>query len=117
MKVLGEHLIVELYDCDFKMLSDVDKVQNIMLQAAKAAETTIIDSIFHHFTPHGVSGVVVIAESHFAIHTWPEHKYAAVDLFTCGTKTMPWKAFRVVKKLFKSKHFSVMKMERGIISK
>lgn len=115
MKALGQHLILELYGCSAEALSSVSEVQDVMLKATKAAEATIIDSIFHHFKPHGVSGVVVIAESHFAIHTWPEHGYASVDLFTCGAKTRPWEAFKTVKKLLRASHFSVMKMERGLL--
>ncbi len=115
MKALGQHLILELYDCSSAGLSSVSAVQDSMLEAARAANATIIDSIFHHFKPHGVSGVVVIAESHFAIHTWPEHRYASVDLYTCGAGTRPWEAFKVVKKLFKAGHFSVMKLERGLL--
>ncbi|MCX5785228.1 MAG: adenosylmethionine decarboxylase [Elusimicrobia bacterium] len=117
MKALGQHLVIELYGCDKKAISKVDTVQAIMLEAAKAANATIIDSIFHHFAPYGVSGVVVIAESHFAIHTWPEHNYASVDLFTCGAKIIPWEAFKVLKKRFKTTHFSAMKMERGLLPK
>ncbi len=117
MKALGQHLILELYGCRAAALSSVSAVQDAMLKAAKAADATIIDSIFHHFKPYGVSGVVVIAESHFAIHTWPEHQYASVDLFTCGAKTRPWEAFKVVKKKFGAAHFSVMKMERGLLPK
>ncbi|HOI43872.1 MAG TPA: adenosylmethionine decarboxylase, partial [Elusimicrobiales bacterium] len=71
MRSLGQHLVVELYDCPPGRLSAVDEVQEAMVKAARAAKATIIDSVFHHFQPHGVSGVVVIAESHFAIHTWP----------------------------------------------
>ena len=117
MKSLGTHLIVELYACDKKILSAVDKVQAAMIAAASAAKATVIDSIFHHFKPYGVSGVIVIAESHFAIHTWPEHGYASVDLFTCGTGTRPWEAFKRLKKDFKASHFSVMKLERGLMVK
>jgi spermidine synthase len=117
MKALGQHLVLELYGCNAAALSSVTKVQDAMLAAARAADATIIDSIFHHFKPYGVSGVVVIAESHFAIHTWPEHKYASVDLFTCGEKTRPWEAFKAVKKTFKASHFSVMKIERGLLPK
>jgi spermidine synthase len=115
MKSLGQHLVVELYDCPPGRLSDVAEVQKAMVKAARAAKATIIDSVFHHFQPHGVSGVVVIAESHFAIHTWPEHGYAAIDLFTCGNSTRPWEAFKVVKRLFGAGHSSVMKMERGLL--
>lgn len=117
MKALGQHLILELYGCSAAALSSVPRVQEAMLKAARAADATIIDSIFHHFKPHGVSGVVVIAESHFAVHTWPEHGYAAVDLFTCGAGTRPWEAFKTVKRLFKAAHFSVMNMERGLLPK
>ncbi len=119
MKVesLGKHLIVEFYDCDEKALSDVHYIQEIMIDAAKAAKTTIIDTIFHSFKPFGVSGVIVIAESHLAIHTWPEHKFASVDFFTCGNNSNPWKAFDLMRKKLKSKHFSVMKMKRGLLLK
>lgn len=115
MKALGQHLILELYGCSAETLSSVADVQDAMIKGARAAGATIIDSIFHHFEPHGVSGVVVIAESHFAIHTWPEHNFASVDLFTCGDKTRPWEAFKTVKKMFKATHFSVMKLERGLL--
>ncbi|MDA8131578.1 MAG: adenosylmethionine decarboxylase [Elusimicrobia bacterium] len=115
MKALGQHLVLELYGCNAGVISSVPNVQEAMVKAARAADATIIDSIFHHFKPHGVSGVVVIAESHFAIHTWPEHAYASVDLYTCGAKTRPWEAFKVLKKLFKASHFSVMKLERGLL--
>jgi spermidine synthase len=117
MKALGQHLILELYGCSAEALSSVADVQDAMIKGARAAGATIIDSIFHHFEPYGVSGVVVIAESHFAIHTWPEHNFASVDLFTCGDKTRPWEAFKTVKKMFKATHFSVMKLERGLLPK
>lgn len=117
MKILGQHLIVELYGCNASTLSDVGKVESIMVAAAKAAKATIVDTVFHLFKPHGVSGVVVIAESHLAVHTWPEHKYVSIDLFTCGTGINPWNAFRVVKKMFRATHTSVMKIERGMVPK
>lgn len=117
MKILGQHLIVELYGCNPAVLSDVAKVESIMVAAAKAAKATIVDTIFHHFKPHGVSGVVVIAESHLAAHTWPEHKYVSIDLFTCGTAVNPWNAFKVLKKKFRATNSSVMKIERGMVPK
>lgn len=117
MKALGQHLILELYGCAPDALSSVACVQDAMQRAARAAKATIVDSVFHHFKPHGVSGVVVIAESHFAIHTWPEHGFASVDLFTCGAKTRPWEALKTLRRLFKPAHFSVMKMERGLLPK
>jgi S-adenosylmethionine decarboxylase proenzyme len=115
IKSIGLHLIIELCECkNKKLLTDVSEVERVMIAATKAAKATVIDSVFHRFQPCGVSGIVVIAESHLSIHTWPEYKYAAVDVFTCGNSTNPQKAFEVLKKEFKSRRFNVMKVERSI---
>ncbi|MCK6552109.1 adenosylmethionine decarboxylase, partial [Myxococcota bacterium] len=84
MNALGRHELVELYDCDPATLDDEAAIATHMLAAARAAGATIITERFHKFAPHGVSGVVILAESHLTIHTWPEHGYAALDLFTCA---------------------------------
>lgn len=84
MKTTGVHLLVELIDGKFESLTDKAYVQDSMLNAAKHIKATVIGSLFHQFSPEGVSGVVVIAESHLSIHTWPSDGYAAVDLYTCG---------------------------------
>lgn len=81
---LGRHLLVEFTGCDAAVLADLDRVTAAMLEAARASGATIVTHSFHHFSPHGVSGAVIIAESHLAIHTWPEHGFAAVDYFSCG---------------------------------
>ena len=81
---LGKQIIVELYDCKSDLLSNPEMINEIMCAAAEAMKATIVTSTFHHFSPLGVSGVVVIKESHLTIHTWPEFSYAAVDIFTCG---------------------------------
>lgn len=81
---LGRQMIVEFYDCDSEVLADAGLMERIFLASAAKAKATIISSHFHGFSPQGVSGVVVIAESHFTVHAWPEHDYAAVDIFTCG---------------------------------
>lgn len=81
---LGRQMTVEFYDCDARVLADPELMEQIFVGAAKAAGATVISSGFHAFTPQGVSGVVIISESHFAVHAWPEYDYAAVDLFTCG---------------------------------
>ena len=82
--ILGHHTLIELHECDAAKLSDVEGIRVLMLGAIKAAGGTYVTDVFHHFSPHGVSGVIVIAESHVTIHTWPEHGYAAADVFTCG---------------------------------
>jgi len=81
---LGKHMTIEYYECDSKILADAELVKHVFLQAAADSGATVIGSDFHNFEPQGVSGFVVIAESHFSVHTWPEHDYAAVDIFTCG---------------------------------
>lgn len=81
---LGRQLTLEFYQCNPNVLLDKDEVEKALLKAAKDSGATIVHSSFHNFEPQGVSGVVIIAESHFTIHAWPEHDYAAVDIFTCG---------------------------------
>jgi S-adenosylmethionine decarboxylase proenzyme len=85
MKTLGRHTLIDYYDCDPVVLASSDQVRELLLSAIQSSGLTIVLDNFHHFAPHGVSGVVVIAESHVTIHTWPEYRYAAVDLFTCGS--------------------------------
>ena len=81
---LGRQMTVEFYDCSAEILADVRRMEDIFLEAAKVSGAHVVNSNFHSFAPQGVSGVLVISESHFAVHAWPEHDYAAVDLFTCG---------------------------------
>ncbi|OGV38997.1 MAG: S-adenosylmethionine decarboxylase proenzyme [Lentisphaerae bacterium GWF2_45_14] len=81
---LGRHMTIEYYDCDHLVLNDPKKVEEIFINAAKESGATVLSSSFHSFEPQGVSGMVIIAESHFSVHAWPEHDYAAVDIFTCG---------------------------------
>lgn len=84
--VLCRHTLVELYDCDAVVLRRTGTVRTRMLKAVRAGGGTIVQSVFHQFSPWGVSGVVVITESHVTIHTWPEHGYAAVDIFSCSPR-------------------------------
>jgi S-adenosylmethionine decarboxylase len=84
VRPLGRQILADLYEYDPALLDDVDAIRGAMRSAAAGAGATILGDQLHHFSPQGVSGVVIIAESHLAIHTWPEHGYAALDLFTCG---------------------------------
>lgn len=115
MKSLGRHLLIELYNCDSKILNDVHKVEDIMVDAAKHAKARIVDVVFHTFNPHGISGVIVIAESHLAIHTWPEFNFASIDIYTCGKEINPWKAYHYMTKRFKAKNCTALEMKRGIL--
>jgi len=115
MKELGTQLIVELYDCDCGLLDCADAVGRIMLQAAAAARTTVVSHSFHRFSPHGVTGVVLVKESHLSVHTWPEHGYCALDIFTCGRATDGDAAIEVIRKAFNSRRHVVRRVERGLL--
>ncbi|MCX6640634.1 MAG: adenosylmethionine decarboxylase [bacterium] len=115
MNALGRQILVEYYDCDAKALNDCNLVASAMLEAARLSGATVVEEVFHLFNPHGISGVVVIAESHLSIHTWPEYGYAAVDLFTCGDEIQPEKAFEHLKKLLHARSVSVMELKRGVL--
>jgi S-adenosylmethionine decarboxylase len=96
----GTHLLVDLWDADADNLSDPDLIDVALREAAVTAGATILHSHFHHFTPNGgVSGVVVLAESHISIHTWPERNFAAIDIFMCGACD-PHEAIPVLRKAF-----------------
>lgn len=116
MKILGRHLIAEYADCAEGTLTDPDFLEKCMLEAVRKSGATIVRSVFHRYAPQGVSGVVVIAESHMSIHTWPEYNYAAVDFFTCGQTVDPYQAHEYLKKMLGSAGGSVNEIKRGIPS-
>ena len=113
MKALGNHILVEFYHCDKEVLNNVAYVEQLMNEASILSGATVVGSHFHTFNPHGVSGVVIIAESHLSIHTWPEYGYAAVDIFTCGEAIDDEKAFQHLKKHFKANNTATIEMKRG----
>lgn len=116
MKSLGRHLLVEYYNCDPKILMDIGAIEDILVGAAKKARAHIVDVVFHTFNPHGISGVVVVQESHLAIHTWPEYGFASVDIYTCGTSVNPWHAYKYLLKALYAKHSTAMEMKRGVLN-
>ena len=116
MRALGRHILVEFFGCEPQVMNDVAKIETAMVDAAAKAGATVINSTFHHFSPYGVSGVVVIQESHLAIHTWPEYGYAAVDLFTCGDSVDPWISFDYLKDEFHARNYSALEMRRGSLA-
>jgi S-adenosylmethionine decarboxylase len=80
---LGWHWLADLYDCK-RLPTDPGVLEEILVTAAKLAKATVVQSCFHRFSPWGLSGVVVIAESHLAAHTWPERDAMCLDLFSCS---------------------------------
>jgi S-adenosylmethionine decarboxylase len=103
-----------LFDCDLDAINNVEAVKGALIEAAKRAQATIVDVVFHEFNPFGVSGVVVIAESHLSIHTWPEYRYAAVDIFSCGDTLQPEVAATYLVEQFGAERTSVVELQRGL---
>ncbi len=116
METRGTHVVCELSGCDATKLTDVDGVRDVMESAAREANAEILKVVFHRFQPQGVSGVVVIAESHLSIHTWPEAGYAAVDFYTCGDHTDPWRACEYAAKKLGATTMLTTEVKRGIAS-
>ncbi len=92
MNVLGTHVLLELRQCDPQLLNDMAYIRQELFRAAATVDAHVVGESFHQFSPQGVTGILSIAESHISIHTWPEHGYAAADIFTCGDQTMPERA-------------------------
>ncbi|SDF26321.1 adenosylmethionine decarboxylase [Sporolituus thermophilus] len=113
MNALGRHILAEFYGCNASILNDVKKVEDIMVNAALEAGAEVREVAFHKFSPQGVSGVVVISESHLAIHTWPELGYAAVDVFTCGDRVNPWDACQHLVTKLEAAEVDAREVKRG----
>jgi S-adenosylmethionine decarboxylase len=114
LNALGRHLLLELFDCDPDAITNLEAVKSALVEAARRAQATIVDVVFHEFNPFGISGVVVIAESHLSIHTWPEYRYAAVDIFSCGDALNPEVAANYLVEQFAAERTSVVDVQRGM---
>lgn len=114
MDTLGNHYIVEASGCNPEILKSVEKVEQIMVKAAERAKVQVWSISFHRFRPHGVSGVVVISESHLSVHTWPEFQYVALDIYTCGGKARPDEAVEYAIQEFGATSVHVTEITRGL---
>lgn len=112
-QTFGDHYLVDLHGCDAKVIATMEPTRQALLKAAQDCGATIIEYNFHEFSPHGVSGVILIAESHISIHTWPENNFAAVDIFTCGEDMKPDIAIRILEDALGARRTDVVKLTRG----
>ncbi len=112
MDYLGRHFLAEFYNCSSVILNDEGRIADIMTGAVEASKATIIKPFFHKFSPQGVSGIIVIAESHLAIHTWPELNFAAVDLFSCGDFDFT-ESLKFIRNNLSSERYSILCVNRG----
>jgi S-adenosylmethionine decarboxylase len=112
MKQVGTHLVVDAWEASEELLNDPEAIRRAMLEAISAGDATLIDMCVHQFSPHGVTATATLAESHIAIHTWPEHGYFAADLFFCG-RGKPERAMEVLQTALKAKKVRTRDIRRG----
>jgi len=115
LNALAKHLLLELKDCNKEVLNDLNFLKDALLSAAEEAGATVVGESFHQFAPQGVSGTVIIAESHIFLHTWPEYGYAAVDIFTCGDTVKPDVAAELLIKRLETKDAAIIEVKRGVL--
>ncbi len=114
MNVLGTHVLLELRECDPQLLDDLVYIREQLLNAAATVDAHVIGESFHQFSPQGVTGILSIAESHISIHTWPEHGYAAADIFTCGDQTKPDRAAAYIIAALRCQDPEITQIRRGL---
>lgn len=112
--VLGNHYLIDYYECNSDILSIVKKIKEIMLEAGKKGNLHIVGEYFHQFKPYGVSGVLILKESHFTIHTWPEYNYASVDLYLCDRTVNVMKITEYLFVELKAKNYKIDEIQRGL---
>ncbi len=110
----GIHLIAEFWNG--KIIEDPKEIEEILIEAVKRSKNTPLEIAIHKFSPQGITGVILLAESHLALHSWPEINYLAIDIFTCGEKAFPYKALRYLEKKFQPKKVQVREIKRGLYS-
>ena len=109
---LGHQFIADIYGCGAD-ISDPSVVRKVALEAAEIGNATLIKEVTHEFSPHGLSCVLVIAESHIALHTWPEHGYVAVDIFTCDLSVDGEKIIDFIQSELGAERVTVQMLNRG----
>ncbi len=112
MDTRAQHLLAEYFGCDADRLNDRQGLERLMREAADAAGASVVGAAFHPYSPHGVTGVLLIAESHFSLHTWPEHGYAAADFYTCGS-LLPERALEPLGRGLSATRVETLLIERG----
>lgn len=112
-KFVGILLAVDFWSG--RIIEEPKEIKRILINACKKANNTPLKIIIHKFQPQGITGIILLAESHISIATWPEINYVAIDIFSCGKKAMPKKAFEYLKKEFQPKRIKIREIKRGIL--
>ena len=113
-QALGTHIILDLYGCNSNLLMHVEDVQSIMREATKRAKFTVVTEEYHQFKPHGVSGATIIQESNCCFHSWPELRYASIDIYYCGTNDNVQDGIDYLVEIFEPQYIERQDLARGI---
>jgi S-adenosylmethionine decarboxylase len=113
METMGKHILAELWECSVEKLNDIQFLERTFVEAALAAGAEVREVAFHKFAPMGVSGVVIISESHLTIHSFPEHGYASIDVYTCGDRIDPAEASDYIAAALMAGKSEVVEVPRG----
>lgn len=116
MKYLGIHIIADLYNVVPNMLEKIEDVKAILEESVKYSNLSKISSHYKQFYPAGVTGIILLEESHISIHTWPEYEYASIDIYTCGDKSKALRAFDFIVKVLKPQRIEKQVIHRGEIN-
>lgn len=111
IRYAGIHLIAEFWGG--KIIEDAKKIKSILIETAKESKNIPLGIKIHKFSPQGITGFILLAESHISIHTWPEINYVAIDIFSCGEKGKPYKGLEYLKKEFQPKKIKIRELKRG----
>lgn len=112
-KYAGVHLLAEFWGG--KIIENPKEIKKILIEATRRTRNTPLKVTIHKFQPQGITGVILLAESHLSLHSWPEWNYLAIDIFTCGEKTMPHKALEYLKEIFRPKKVQIKEIKRGLL--
>lgn len=113
---LGHHWIVDLHGCPAELLDDHNLIRNRLRETTERFGLTLLDIVSNKFEPQGVTAVGLLAESHMSIHTWPEHGYAAIDIFTCGLDQTLKAACRFIAESLEATESTVLRLQRGVLN-
>ncbi|NEU29866.1 S-adenosylmethionine decarboxylase proenzyme [bacterium LRH843] len=114
MDTMGRHVIAELWGCDVEKLNNMSYIEQVFVDAALKSGAEVREVAFHKFAPHGVSGVVIISESHLTIHSFPEHGYASIDVYTCGDRIDPNVASNFIVEALGATMSEIIEVPRGM---
>lgn len=112
-KVIGKHVYGSLYDCDPNILSNAEYLRDVVINAVKEGRMTLLDIKYWKIEP-GVSLIAIILESHISLHTWPEYRFATVDVYSCGTHTDPEAAFKYIAKALRARRYEYEITDRSL---